>query len=75
MFNNTQYDLFISIRQIFLNIKIDIIWINLIAWFFIIYKKLKRLYIRIFKKKNSKLIIKIISISQTSQFKFQFIFI
>ena len=52
-----KYDSIISVRQIFQNNKIDLIWMNFIAWSFTVCRKLKRLCTRVTKKREFKKII------------------
>ena len=51
---SSKYDSTISIRQIFQNNKIDLIWMNLIAWFLTVCRKFKRFCTRVIKKREFK---------------------
>ena len=54
MFNGFNYDIFIFIRQIFQNNRVDLFWFDFMIWFSIICKEFKRFYIKIFKKRIQK---------------------
>ena len=54
---SNKYDTIILIRQVLQNNKINLFWMNFIAWFLTVCRKLKRLCTRVTKKRESKKII------------------
>jgi hypothetical protein len=56
MFNDLagKYDSLISIREVLQRNKVDISWMNLVAWSSVVCRELKRLCTRVAKKKGSK---------------------
>lgn len=54
MFNGVQYDSPVSVRQVLQNTKVDMTWMDLVAWSPAVCKELKRLCTRVPKKRLSR---------------------